>query len=605
MDRTMNPASSAPDPSRPDPKRSEVKPSPLPGTPVQAGPSVQAGSSVQRPGTPRRWQGIGLALLVLAVGYGGYRLGHSSAPAGTEQAGSGQFGAGQGGNGQFGAGQAGVGQTGAGQAGAGRFRRNREAGAGQGAAGQTGAAGAGAGGTAQGGAGQGGTATIGTGSSGAIIAVQAAQAKDGVLVTTRTATGTVATTQQTVVSARASGTVSGLPVSVGSTVQSGDTVVSLSSSDLNTAVQSAQNALDTARVSLSTQTNQTSGSRGQLQAAVAASQITLQNARTTLNAQERLYGIGAISQTDLNTARAAVQQAQSGLSSAQNSLDQNSRAGSETLASLKLAVQKAQISLTQAQQAAAEARVTAPFAGQVTAISVTGGQFLNAGTAAFTLTSSSRQVNFSVPPSQSGSIKVGQLLTYAVGQQKYSLKVTENAGAPVNGNVQVVARFVDAAKVPLLGAVGSVSYPYTVASGVVVPSTALQLDGENTSVFTVQSGKAKQVPVTVLGQANSQAAVSGIDSGEQVIAQPPSGLLDGASVTTDASGARAGSSSTAQSDANTTGSTQGQGAQGQGGQGQGTQGQGGQGQTRAGQGTQTPRSGATGTPPAGGPGGAP
>ncbi|MGY2896590.1 efflux RND transporter periplasmic adaptor subunit [Deinococcus sp. UYEF24] len=573
----MNPASSAPDPSRPDPKRSEVKPSPPPGIPVQTG------SSVQRPATPRRWQGIGIALLVVAVGYGGYRLGHSSSTtgtAGTEQAGTGQFGAGQAGTGQGGTGQAGTGT--------GRFRRNREAGAAQGAAGQTGAGQNGAGqfGAGQGAAGTGaGAATIGTGSSGAIIAVQAAEAKDGVLVTTRTATGTVATTQQTVVSARASGTVSGLPVSVGSTVQSGDTVVSLSSSDLNTAVQSAQNALDTARVSLSTQTNQTSGSRGQLQAAVAASQITLQNAQTTLTAQERLYGIGAISQTDLNTARAAVQQAQSSLSSAQNSLDQNSRAGSETLASLKLAVQKAQISLTQAQQAAAEAKVTAPFAGQVTAISVTGGQYLNAGTAAFTLTSSARQVNFSVPPSQSGSIKVGQLLTYAVGQQKYSLKVTENAGAPVNGNVQVVARFVDASKVPLLGAVGSVSYPYTVASGVVVPSTALQLDGENTSVFTVQNGKAKQVPVTVLGQADSKAAVSGIDSGEQVIAQPPSGLLDGASVTTEADGARAGSSSTAQSDANTTGAAQGQG--------------------RSGQGTQTQRAGASGAPPAGGPGGAP
>jgi multidrug efflux pump subunit AcrA (membrane-fusion protein) len=585
----MNPASSAPDPSRPDPARSEVKPSlPSGQVPGQAGPPYQASASP----TPRRWQGIGIALLVLAVGYGGYRLGHSAAAAGSGQSGTGQAGAGQ-----FGTGRAGSGQFGGGQAGAGNFRRNRAGGAGQGAPGQAGAAAGG------------GAATIGSGSSGAIIAVETAEAKDGVLTTDRAATGTVATTQQTVVSARASGTVSGLPVPLGSTVQAGDTVVSLSSSDLTTAVQSAQNALDTARVSLSTQTNQTSGSRGQLQAAVAAAQITLQNAQTTLNAQERLYGIGAISQTDLNTARAQVQQAQSSLSSAQNTLNQNSRAGSETLASLQLAVQKAQISLTQAQQAAAQARVTAPFTGRVTAISVTGGQYLNAGSPAFTLTSSSRQVNFSVPPSQSGSVGVGQLLTYTAGQQKYSLKVTENAGAPVNGNVQVVARFVDPAKVPVLGAVGSVSYPYTVASGVLVPSTALQLDGENTSVFTVQGGKAKQLPVTVLGQADSRAAVSGIDSGVQVIAQPPSGLLDGASVTTDAAGARAGSSSTARSDANGA-ATQGQQGGGQSGQRQGTggQGAGGQGtggQGASGQGTRTQRPGRAGTPPAAGSGSAP
>jgi len=388
---------------------------------------------------------------------------------------------------------------------------------------------------------------VGTGSSGAVIAVQASAVKAGTLTTTRTATGTVTAAQQTVVSAQTSGTVSALPVLVGGLVNAGQTVVSLSSSDLTSAVQSAQNALDTARVSLTTQANQTSGSRGQLQAAASSAQITLQNAQTTLAAQERLYGIGAISQTDLNTARAAVQQAQSSLSSAQNSLDQNARAGSEGLASLNLAVEKAQITLTQAQQAAANAKVTAPFAGQVTAIAVTGGQYLNAGSAAFTLTSSARQVNFSVPPSQSTSVKLGQSLTYTVGQQKYSLKVTENAGAPVNGNVQVVARIVSSGTLPALGAAGSVSYPYTVATGLLVPSTALQLDGATTSVFTVVDGKAKQVDVTVQGQANSQAAVTGLVSGAVVIAQPPSGLLDGASVTTAANGAQAGSSATAKS----------------------------------------------------------
>ncbi|GGJ69294.1 efflux RND transporter periplasmic adaptor subunit [Deinococcus aquiradiocola] len=530
----MNQASSAPDPARPDPARTDAAPS-------RSGVPSSSGSSA------RRWWLIGIPLL-LVVGFGSYELGQRSGTAGGagSQASGGAFGAGQ-----FGAGQAGA---------AGGFSGRRS--------GQTGTR---AGGT--------GATSVGTGSSGAVIAVTASAVKTGTLVTDRTATGTVASTQQTSVSARTSGTVSGLAVAVGDTVRAGQTVVTLSSPDLNTAVQSAQNALDSAQVSLVTQRNQTTGSRAQLQAAVAAAQTTLANAQTTLTANERLYGIGAISQTDLNASRAQVQQAQSSLSSAQNSLNENARAGSEGIASLQLAVQKARITLSQAHQAAADARVTAPFDGQVTAIGVTGGTYVNAGTAAFTLTSSARQVTFNVPPSQSVGLKVGDLLSYTVGQSKYTVKVTQNAGAPVNGNVSLVAKFVDAANVPALGAVGAVAYPFTVASGVLVPSTALQVDSDTTFVYTVVDGKAKQVTVTVLGQANGQAAVNGLQSGAAVIAQPPSGLLDGASVTTAADGARAGSSSTARSDVKA---------------------------APAGTGT---RSGSGGTPaggpPAGGPGGAP
>ena len=552
LDGTMNPASSAPDPSRPD------------STPARR---VDAARPAAAP-SPRRWLLIGLPLLMVA-GYGGYLLGHT-APSGASGTGPATAGAGQS---PFSGGQQGAAGT----------------------ARQGGAAGRSAGGSGSG-------AAVASGSSGAIVAVQASPATSGVLTTTRTATGTVATTQQTVVTARASGTVTGLPVPVGAQVQAGQTVVSLSSPDLTSAVASAQNALDSARVSLTTQTNQTSGSRGQLSSALAAARTTLGNAQTTLNAQQRLYAIGAISQTDLNTARAQVQQAQSSLSSAQNAVNDNGRAGSETLASLALAVQKAQITLTQAEQAAADARVTAPFAGQVTALPVTGGQYLNAGTAAFTLTSSQRQVNFTVPPSQSASVHIGQTLTYTVGQTTYPLKVTGNAGAPVNGNVQLVAKFLGSGTLPLLGAVGSVSYPFTVAQGVIVPGTALQLDGDRAYLFTTSGGKAEQVYVTVLGQANSQAAVSGVSAGTQVIAQPPSGLLDGASVTTDASGARAGSSGTARSSVSGGATPAGTGA--------GTRRSSAATQNGAATGTQTttPPTGsppAGGTPPAGGPGGAP
>lgn len=477
---------------------------------------AQAAGAKKRRSFPWGW--LLIPLLLGGVGYVGYRLGQDD--------GSGAAGSG---GGFQGGGNAGPGSAGAGS----QARGNgAQAGAGQTTRGQASSGFAPGSGQAAG-----GRASSGTG---VTLPVQAVAVEEGTLSTERRLTGTVASAQTTTVSARASGTVTTIAVEVGGEVEAGQTVLALTNSDLNSSVDSARNALETAQVQLRSQTNSVSSSRAQLQQQVTSAAAALANTQQSLSGLQQLAAIGAASRTEVNNQLAQVEAARTTLVTAQANLAENTRAQTEGLAEARLAVERAQITLNQAQAAAGAVRITAPFAGQITGLNVGEGQYLAANSEAFSLVSRQRQVSVNVPATEASTLPVGAALTFVVGQQKYPLKVAQNAGAPTNGSVPTTARFIGSA-LPALGTVGSVVYSAKVASGILVPSTALQVDGDQTYVFTIESGKAQQQPVTVLGQAGTQSAVSGINAGNEVITQPPTGLLDGASVSTVNSSGQRGS----------------------------------------------------------------
>ncbi|WP_288435010.1 HlyD family efflux transporter periplasmic adaptor subunit [uncultured Deinococcus sp.] len=503
-----------------------------------------AGQSPPRRGL-LRW--ILVPLLLAGVGFVGYRLGQDDS--GSSGAGSG-FGAGQGG---FGA-QGSAGQGAAGQGGVGRAGGSGATGAGATATGATGQAGAGQGTRSQSGQGQAGTGTgagTGAGQTGAqsgtggragqgagsrigggiVTPVQAAAVQSGTLSAQRRLSGTVAAAQSGTVTARTSGTVTEVLAGVGSALGVGDTALRLSSPDLQSSVQSAQNALDSAQLSLRSQASQTAAGRASLEQAVTAAQTSLDNAQRSLASLQRLYEVGAVARTEVDAQNVQVQNARSSLVAAQSNLAANARSGTEGQETARLAVQKAQITLNQAQAAAAAARVTVPFAGQVTALNVSAGQYVSAGTEVLTLVSRDQQVRVNVPPTEAASLPVGTALNFVAGQRTYPVKVSQNAGSAGTGSVPVVARFTGESR-PAAGTVGTVVYDARVATGVLVPSTALQADSEQTYLFTVENGRAVQHTVTVLGQAGTQSAVSGVAAGAQVISQPPTGLLDGGAVRT-------------------------------------------------------------------------
>ncbi|GAA4004727.1 hypothetical protein GCM10022631_14700 [Deinococcus rubellus] len=518
---------------------------------------------------------ITIPLLCLAA-YGGYRLGQPAASTQTGGFGQGQFSqAGAGGQRQGQGGQAagaqGQPQTNPSQAGPsssgqsaggaanaadGQGSGRRRAGAGAGSTGgqaqpgqtQTGQAGQFGPGTAQGqtGAGRGqfgqggfGSGRAGRSGGGVTIPVTATAVKAGTLTTSRSTTGTVAPAQTTSVSTRSSGTVTTLSAQVGQSVKAGQTVVLLSNSDLNASVQSAQNALQSAQAQLANQSTTLTSNRTQLEQAVKSAQLALQNAQQTYTASKAIYDVGALAKSALDTQALAVQQAQGNLVTAQANLSANTTASSSGLRNLQISVDTARLNLQQAQTAAANVKVVAPFDGQVTALSVTDGEYLNAGSPAFSLVSSARTLTFNAPPSEAAALTVGRPLSFSVAQTSYPIKISQNPGAPTGGSVQLTARFIGE-KLPPLGSVGTVQYQSTVGTGTLVPTTALQIDNANTSVYVVAGGKAKMQDVTVIGQTGDTAVVSGLKAGAQVIGQPPAGLIDGASVSTGSGGAGRG-----------------------------------------------------------------
>lgn len=361
------------------------------------------------------------------------------------------------------------------------------------------------------------------------ITVQTGTSKAGTLVAQRQAAGTVQPVTQSQVAAQATGVVSKILAQVGDTVKAGQPVIQLEDSQLRIAVQNAQLALQNARITLSTQTNATGDATQKLRQQLQAAQTTLASAQVSYASAQKVYKLGGLSQTDLNTAKANLDTAEANVSAAQTALAQNGRAGSESLAGLRVAISQAQNQLQTAQINLANATLRAPFAGQISAINVTVGEAVGSSTQPFTLVSPQRQVRFSVPPTDAASISSGQTLTFNTGAQTFQVKVDQRPAAPVNQAVSLTARILGGS-LPEPGTVGTLTYPVKLAQGTIVPIAALQNDGTRSYVFAVQSSKAKATTVTVLSQAGSNAAVSGLGANLQIIVSPPPGLLDGSSV---------------------------------------------------------------------------
>ncbi len=384
------------------------------------------------------------------------------------------------------------------------------------------------------------TATGRLNGSGAVVAVTASTAKAGTLTTQRTAAGTVVPAKSTSVVTRSSGTVTEVPSAVGQTVRAGQVLVKLSNPDLNAAVDSARNVLQSAQAQLASQQATLRTSRVGLEAAVQSAQLSLKNAQQTYSAAQQLYAAGAMSRSDLNVQAVAVQNAQSSLASAQTNLAQNTNAQQSGVRDLQLSVDKARIALSQAEQQARAVVVLAPFAGQVSAVLVVSGQYLSSGAGVVTLVSSDRQLTFNVPPADAPSFVPGRELSFVVGQQRYPVKVVSNPGSATNGVVPINARFAGRAA-PAAGTVGAVEYTSAVGTGTLIPTTALQADNDKVGVFTVQNSRAKLQNVAIIGQTGDTAVVSGLAAGSQIIATPPAGLVDGVRVDTTGAGKAGGS----------------------------------------------------------------
>ncbi len=331
---------------------------------------------------------------------------------------------------------------------------------------------------------------------------------------------------QSDVAARVGGVVRSVLAHAGDQVAAGQLVVALSNGSQQDAVQSASVNLQTAQVNLRKALDQRSSAQAQaqLQAAQLALQLSQQQA-----AQDRaLYAQGGLAKLALMQQNSAVAQAEQSLQAARSALNQATAVQGQDLALLRLQVQAAQVQLHSAELSLRDTQVRAPFAGVISHVAVSQGEYLPAGGTAFTLADPSRlEARFDLPTAQAAKLSAQVPLTISGAGQSVPAKLLRNGRLPLSsGLVQLVAEPAGPLALPA-GSVANLRFRLPQASGTLVPDSALQQVGGQTVAYTVRNGKAAAVPVEVLADNGSRSAVRGLPAGSQVIDPVSSQLSSG------------------------------------------------------------------------------
>jgi RND family efflux transporter MFP subunit len=379
-----------------------------------------------------------------------------------------------------------------------------------------------------------GQGAVGAGRFGA-VPVLAVVAKVGQLVAGNDTAANVAPFVQSAVASQVAGVVERVAHLAGDWVKEGEPVVILDISQLKLAVDTAQAALDNARINYQVGEDNASKDNPRLTLQVQSAQAAVDSAQKNYDSQKALFNIGGTPASTVDNARSQLQQAQANLQAAQTALEQNAKSDVWVLQQLRLAIDQAQLQLQQAQLNLHYAYITAPYAGQIAAVNVEPGMYVGTNTQVFVLVSAEKEINFNVPPSDAPNLPVGTTVQFVYQGRPFPLKVSQAPSAPINGVIPMVASVPRSFPLPY-GAVGTVSYSLNLAHGAIVPIGALQTEEDKEYVFAIINGKAVTKDVTVLGQSETDAAVSGIEDGTQVIMNPPPGLLEGSTVQVVSSG---------------------------------------------------------------------
>jgi multidrug resistance efflux pump len=363
----------------------------------------------------------------------------------------------------------------------------------------------------------------------ATIFVQAVVVQAAPLVTDNDTAGTVVAATQSQVAAQVAGVVSVVSRKAGDWVTQGAVIVQLDNSAARLAVKNAQAALRSAQINLAMGQQTATESNPKLSSQLDSAGTALASAQKNYDSQKKLFDLGGISAAQLDTAQSQLQQAQANVQAAQLALDQNRQSDTQTTAQLQIAVDQASTQLEIAQLNLRNTTITAPFAGQVAAVNVTPGSYVSLNTSVFTLVSVEKQIIFSAPPSDAPNFKSGDTVTFTFGGKSFPVKIVQAPSAPINGVVPMVAAVPVSAPVSY-GAVGTITYRLTLATGPIIPIGALQTRADQNFVFMVVNAKATEQPVTVLAEGGTSAVVKGLDPGTQVIVSPPPGLLAGSAV---------------------------------------------------------------------------
>jgi membrane fusion protein (multidrug efflux system) len=249
-------------------------------------------------------------------------------------------------------------------------------------------------------------------------------------------------------------------------------------------------------------------------AGVVAARNSADIAARDLARNEKLLAAGAIAERDIEQSRRASIAAQAALE------DANSR-------------------LAAAEKQFRSTTVTAPFGGVVSERPVSAGDIVQPGTPLFTVVDpSSMRLEASVPAEQLSSIRVGVPVTFTVsgypGRDFVGHIVRVNPTAdPTTRQVRIYVSIPNAGRTLVGGLFATGRMSTATRTGLVVPTTAVDVRGTAPSVVRVKGGKAEkvQIQVGVTDKASETLEVlSGLQAGDTLLLGAAQGITPGTPV---------------------------------------------------------------------------
>ena len=369
-------------------------------------------------------------------------------------------------------------------------------------------------------------------------------------------TGEIIASENTAVSAKVSGDAQTVYVKEGDFVRAGSKLVTIDPTSYrlaynqalaayNSAVSSKKSAEASKKSAEAGYNSVTNGSTRQtltqLESQLNAAQIAYDNALDIYNKQKTLYDLGAISETEFNTYKTSLENAELSLNTAKTNYDLTKNVVSqESAATAKASVESAEASVNSAQSGIESAKaaldiaknnldnctVTAPISGYISSKSVNKGQMVAQGTPVVTITNTSLvDAEISVTESVIPLVDVGT---------KANVNIKSANVENVEGVVTLVNPVKDektglyTVKVSMSNADGKLKQGMIAditlvtesdSNAITIPVESLMQDDSDGYYVYVAKGKKAQKRNVETGIMNDESAqiLSGIEPGDRVI----------------------------------------------------------------------------------------
>jgi RND family efflux transporter MFP subunit len=397
------------------------------------------------------------------------------------------------------------------------------------------------------------------------LAVDVSKARQQDIGTSITLDGQVAPLLQSTLSTPESGTVAKVLVNEGDRVSRGQLLAQLDASQLvaqleanEATVQQSEARLHSSNVQAPISSQQYNSAvyqaRQSLQAAentVRADEAALSNAKLVYDSNGQLVSQGYVSQTAMEQARSTYVSAEQTLASARQAVPaaqaalltaekntQQTQIDQSTIAQNRAALAQAQANVKLLKVQIAQSSIYAPFDGIVTQRLLDPGAYAGPNQSIVQVSQlDTVYVNANVPDESLAYVHVGtpvRFTSQSLPGHVFEGAISDINAVPTSGTLSYRARirYANGGDVLRGGMLVSLNVRKELhKNAIVVPRTAVFTSDRGAEVYTIDSGKAKAVPVTVGLQTDTLTEVVGdVHPGTLVITTRPDALQDGSVV---------------------------------------------------------------------------